>query len=231
MTPSSVDPYSLSELTLFRGVPARELERLAPALHRRSFPSGSTVMAADQPGDALYAILSGSAKVHLTRPDGQEVILAVLGPGEVVGEMSLADSLGRSADVTTLEESVLLWMDRVTFSSSLGESPVLARNLAEVLSRRVRLTNAHLLSLATLDVPGRVASQILALAREYGESMPEGKRIPMRLTQSDLAALAGASRVRVNQAVGYYRKRGAISMDKEGLLIIHDEEALARRAR
>ena len=188
-------------------------------------------MADDQPGDALYAILSGSAKVHLTRPDGQEVILAVLGPGEVVGEMSLADSLGRSADVTTLEESVLLWMDRDTFSSSLGESPVLARNLAEVLSRRVRLTNAHLLSLATLDVPGRVASQILALGREYGESTPEGKRVPMRLTQSDLAALAGASRVRVNQAVGYFRKRGLISTDKEGRITVRDEAALVERAR
>jgi CRP/FNR family cyclic AMP-dependent transcriptional regulator len=229
------EPGSLSGLALFQGVPSRELERLALSLHRRSYPAGSTVMAADQPGDALYAILSGSAKVHLIRPDGAEVILAVLGPGEVVGEMSLADSLGRSADVTTLEESVLLWMDRVTFGSSLGESPVLARNLAEVLSRRVRLTNAHLLALATLDVPGRVASQLLALAREYGESTPEGTpegtRIPMRLTQSDLAGLVGASRVRVNQALGYFRKHSLISMDREGRVTVHDEDALARRAR
>jgi CRP/FNR family cyclic AMP-dependent transcriptional regulator len=232
VTPSSVEPYSLSELTLFRGVPARELERLAPLLHERVFAAGSTVLAADQPGDALYAILSGSAKVHLIRPDGAEVILAVLGPGEVVGEMSLADSLGRSADVTTLEESVLLWMDRVTFSSSLGESPVLARNLAEVLSRRVRLTNAHLLSLAALDVPGRVASQLLALAREYGEEVPEGGvRIPIRLTQADLAALVGASRVRVNQALGHFRKRGLISTDKEGRVTVRDADALVRRAR
>jgi CRP/FNR family transcriptional regulator, cyclic AMP receptor protein len=226
-----MDPAVLSRIALFSGLPARELERLAPLMHERVFPAGTTILTAHQPGDAVYVISSGSAKVHVIRPDGAEVILAVLGPGEVVGEMSLADSLGRSADVATLEESVLLWMDRITFSSSLGESPVLARNLAEVLSRRVRLTNAHLLSLATLDVPGRVASQLLALTKEYGESTPEGTRVPMRLTQSDLAALAGASRVRVNQALGYFRKRGLISMDKEGLLTIHDEDALARRAR
>jgi CRP/FNR family cyclic AMP-dependent transcriptional regulator len=188
-------------------------------------------MAADQPGDAAYVISAGSVKVHVIRPDGEEVILAVLGPGEVVGEMSLADSLGRSADVTTLEESVLLWMDRIGFGSSLGESPVLARNLASLLSRRVRLTNSHLLSLAALDVPGRVASQLLALAREYGESTPEGTRVPMRLTQSDLAGLAGASRVRVNQALGYFRKRGLISMDREGHFTVRDEDALARRTR
>jgi Crp-like helix-turn-helix domain len=68
--------------------------------------------------------------------------------------------------------------------------------MAEVLSRR--LTNAHLLSLAALDVPGRVAFQLLALAREYGERTPGGTRIPMRLTQTDLASLVGASRVRMN---------------------------------
>jgi CRP/FNR family transcriptional regulator, cyclic AMP receptor protein len=169
--------------------------------------------------------------VHVIRPDGAEVILAVLGPGEVVGEMSMADSLGRSADVVTLQKSVLLWLDRITFGSSLGESPVLARNLAGMLSRRLRLTNAHLLSMATLDVPGRVASQLLALAREYGEETEEGVRIPVRLTQADLAALVGASRVRVNQALGYFRKHGLVSMDREGHITVRDEVALARRAR
>jgi CRP/FNR family transcriptional regulator, cyclic AMP receptor protein len=231
VAPSPTEPGTLAELALFRGVPARELERLALLLHRRSFPAGSTVITADQPGDAVYTILSGSAKVHAIRPDGAEVILAVVGPGEVVGEMSLADSLGRSADVTTLEESILLWMDRSAFRTSVEEAPTLARNLAEVLSRRLRLTNAHLLSLATLDVPGRVAYQLLALAREYGESTPEGKRIPIRLTQSDLAGLVGASRVRVNQALGYFRKHSLVSIDKEGNVTLHDEAALALRAR
>lgn len=231
MTSSPTNPGALSGLTLFRGVPARELERLSPLLHERVFPAGSTVIAADQPGEAIYVISSGSVKVHVIRPDGSEVILAVLGPGEVVGEMSLADSLRRSADVVTLQESVLLWMDRITFSSSLGETPALARNLAEVLSRRLRLTNAHLLSMAGLDVPGRVASQLLALAKEYGESTQEGTRIPMRLTQSDLAALVGASRVRVNQALGYFRERGLISMDREGHFTICDEDALSQRVK
>jgi CRP/FNR family cyclic AMP-dependent transcriptional regulator len=232
MTPSPTDPDVLSELTLFQGVPAQELEKFAPLLHRKIFPAGATVITADQPGDAVYVISAGSVKVHVIRPDGEEVILAVLGPGEVVGEMSLADSLGRSADVSTLEESVLLWMHRSAFRMKLEEVPMLSpRNLASLLSRRVRLTNAHLLSLAALDVPGRVASQLLALAREYGESTPQGTRVPMRLTQSDLAGLAGASRVRVNQALGYFRKRGLISMDREGHFTVRDEDALARRTR
>jgi CRP/FNR family cyclic AMP-dependent transcriptional regulator len=228
----SFDPSLLSGLPLFRGVPARELERIAPLMHQRTFPAGSTVITAEQPGEAVYILLKGSVKVHLFLPDGTEMILAVLGPGEVVGEMSLADSLGRSADVTTLEETTFLWVDRTTFRSSMAESPILARNLTEIFSKRLRVANARLLAMAALDVSGRVASQLLALAQEYGEEAPEGGvRIPMRLTQADLAALVGASRVRVNQALGFFRKRSAISSDRDGRIIVLDADALARRAR
>jgi CRP/FNR family transcriptional regulator, cyclic AMP receptor protein len=231
VAPVDPDHAALSGISLFRGVPARELERLAPLLHERSFPAGASVLTAEQPGEAIYVLLEGSVKVHLLTPGGAEVILAVLGPGEVVGEMSLADSLGRSASVTTLEESVLLWIDRATFRSGVEGSLILARNLADILSRRVRLANAHLLAMATLDVPGRVASQILSLSREYGRETPEGARIPLRLTQSDLAALVGASRVRVNQALGNLRKRAEISVGEDGRITVHDPDALSRRAR
>jgi CRP/FNR family transcriptional regulator, cyclic AMP receptor protein len=177
-------------------------------------------------------ILEGTAKVYLTHTDGQEVILAILGPGEIVGEMSAADSLGRSASVMTLEDSTLLWMDRYTFLSSMEEMPTIARNLVGILSRRLRLADTNTRSLAALDVHGRVAAQLLAFAREYGEPLPEGGTlIPLRLTQTDLAGLVGASRVRVNQALGYYRKRGSISLNKDHRIIVREEESLARRAR
>ncbi len=118
-----------------------------------------------------------------------------------------------------------------TFRASVAESTALSGNLAEVLCRRVRLANARLVSLASLDVPGRVAFQLFSLAREHGQATPEGTRIPMRLTQADLAALVGASRVSVNQALGQFRKRGAISIARDGRVSVHDHEALARRAR
>src|SRR5215210_5515689 len=216
-------------MPLFRGVPARELERLAPLLQERSFPAGTSILTAEQPGEAVYVLLKGSVKVYLTHTDGSEVILAILGTGEVLGEMSLADSLGRSASVTTLEDCTFLWMDRRTFLSGMEEIPAIARNLVGILSRRLRLADTHTRSLAALDVHGRVAAQLLAFAREYGEPLANGDTlIPLRLTQTDLGGLVGASRVRVNQVLGYCRKRGEISMDKAGHIIVHDEEALAR---
>ena len=224
-------PDELAGVPLFEGLPRTELSRLREYMHETRFPAGANVLVAEQPGEAVYVILAGSVKVHAIRPDGTEVVLAVLGAGEILGEMSASDSLGRSASVVALEETKVLWIDRRTFRASVAGSTTLSANLAEVLSKRVRLANARLISLASLDVPGRVASQLLSLAREYGQEGPEGVRIPMRLTQADLAALVGASRVSVNQALGQFRKRGAISVAKDGRVSVHDEDALARRVR
>ncbi len=225
------DTDALARVPLFKDLPHSELSRLLEHFHERPVPAGASVLIAEQPGEAVYVILSGSVKVHATRPGGTEVVLAVLGFGEVLGEMSAVDSLGRSASVVTLEETNLLWMDQRAFSASVVSSRVLSRNLAEILSKRVRLANARLMSLASLDVPGRVASELLSLAREYGQKSQEGTRIPMRLTQADLATMVGASRVSVNQALGQFRKRGAISIGKDGRVSVHDEGSLARRAR
>jgi CRP/FNR family transcriptional regulator, cyclic AMP receptor protein len=226
-----IDANALARIPLFEGLPRPEISRLSEYLHERRVPAGTNLLVAEQPGEAVYVILTGSVKVHAVRPDGTEVVLAVLGGGEVLGEMSAADSLGRSASVVTLEETDLLWMDRRTFRASVDSSTILARNLGEVLSKRVRLANARLISLASLDVPGRVASELLSLAREYGQVTPEGVRIPMRLTQADLAALVGASRVSVNQALGQFRKHELVSIGKDGRVSLRDEEALVRRTR
>jgi len=105
------DPDALARVPLFEGLPRSEIERLSEYLYETRFPAGANVLVADQPGEAVYVIVAGSVKVNAIRPDGTEVVLAVLGAGEVLGEMSVADSLGRSASVVALEETKVLWMD------------------------------------------------------------------------------------------------------------------------
>jgi CRP/FNR family cyclic AMP-dependent transcriptional regulator len=223
---------TLAEVPLFRGLTAGQLAELDALLHRKSFPAGTQIITAGQPGDIAYVMFKGSVKVYAEQPDGSEVILAILGPGEVMGEMSLVDSLGRSATVVTLEESNLLWMDRATFWTNLRRMPTMTYNLVDILSRRLRLANVHAQSLASLDVPGRVAGQLLAFAQEYGESVPDGGiLIPLRLIQSDLASLVGASRVRVNQALGFYKRRNYLSVGPDHRITIQNPAALARRCR
>lgn len=230
--PAAGKSRSLAEIPLFRGLTDAQLSKLGTILYRKSFPAGAEIITAEQPGEVLYVILEGSVKVHIEQPDGSDVVLAVLGAGELVGELSLADSLGRSASVVTLEKSTLLWMDRRAFRTSLGEMPTMTHNLVNILSTRLRLANAHAQLLSRLDVHGRVAGQLLALAREYGEIGPGGEiLIPLRLTQSDLAGLVGASRVRVNQALSFYKRHNHISVDRDHRITICDPDALARRCR
>lgn len=223
------DAAVLSEMPLFRGLESSQLARFQSLLHRRTVPAGRNVMTAEEPGEVVYVIASGTAKIHVEQEDGRDVILAVLGPGEVLGEMSAADALGRSATVTTLEECVLLWIDRATFRRYLETVPELTLNLVRVLSRRLRLADAHIQALASLDVYGRVARQLLAFGDEYGRETPDGIVIPLRLTQGDLASLVGASRVRVNKVLVDYKEQGHISEGQNHYITVHNREALVAR--
>jgi CRP/FNR family cyclic AMP-dependent transcriptional regulator len=173
------------------------------------------ILTASQPGEIAYVVLEGTLKVSVIESNGRELTLALLGPGEIVGELSLADRSGRSADVVALEPANLVWIDRNTFDRMRREMPLITENLLRLMARRLRLANAQLQAIATLDVHGRVARQLLALADALGEEQPDGTvRIPLRITQSDLASLVGATRVRVNEVLVGFTRRRYLAVDR-----------------
>ena len=218
----------LTYIDLFQGLNPAELARIGKHAHRRVSPSGTDIITAEQPGEVVYLILSGTVKIHMEQMDGRDVILAILGPGDTVGEMSLVDSAGRSASAVTLEDSILLWMDSKAFRLCLEEFPQVSLNLVRILSARVRLANELIQALTTLDVNGRVARQLLAFADKYGQENEMGEtRIPIRLTQSDIADLVGASRKRVNQAITLFKQQDLVAMTEKGRIKVCDRDSLA----
>jgi CRP/FNR family cyclic AMP-dependent transcriptional regulator len=220
---------ALANLALFQGFSEKQIQWMAERLRCKTFAAGTNIITVEQPGDVIFFIVSGTVKVHIEQAGGNDVVLAILGSGDTVGEMSLLDSAGRSASVITLEETTLLWMDRQTFQEGLREIPALAMNLVRVLSTRVRLANEQIQTLATLDVYGRVARQLLAFAEKYGEASPAGHvLIPIRLTQGDIADLVGASRKRVNQVIVTFKSLSLVSVDSQGRITVHDRHGLAR---
>jgi len=222
----------LADIQLFEGLTPAQLDWVAARAHRRVFPADTNVLMAEQPGEAVYIILHGTVKIHVEQGDGRDVILSILGAGDLLGEMSLIDSIGRSASALTLESSLMLWMDKHTFNQLLDEFPPVARNLVRILSARVRLSDQLIQALATLDVYGRVARQLLAFAERYGRPCEDGKiRIPIALTQGDIADLVGASRKRVNQVMVAFKGQDLLGMDAEGHIILYDREGLARYCR
>jgi len=216
----------LSDIALFVGLTPSQLDWVAQHAHRRVFETGRNVMTIEQPGEAVYVILHGTVKIHIEQGE-RDVIIAILGTGDMLGEMSLIDSIGRSASAVTLENSLMLWMDKSTFNYMLDNFPPVARNLVKILSARVRLSDQLIQALATLDVNGRVARQLLAFAEKYGREKDGMTQIRIALTQGDIADLVGASRKRVNQTMVLFKEQGLID-DVDGRIVLKDNEGLAR---
>lgn len=229
---SMMIPCDAGEIELFSGLAPHQLARLSSRLYCRTFPAGSSIMTAEQPGEVVYIIRTGTLKIHIEQQDGTDVILALLGPGDIVGEMSLIDSAGRSASVITLEDSQLIWMGGEIFQEMLRTIPAFAQNLVRILAGRVRQANELIQSLATLDVNGRVSRQLLSFAEKYGRPEPSGGvTIPIRLTQGDIADLVGASRKRVNQTMVWFKNQAYLSVDEKGRITLLNRDALAQLCR
>lgn len=227
-----IEAIDLRSLELFSGLPDAELHALAALLRRTKVPAGTMLISAHALGESVYVVLSGSVRVQLTRESGSEIILALLGPGDIVGELSLLTGRGRSANVVTREETTLLWMERRAFLDSLLRAPRFCRNLVLTLSRRLQLANERFQALAALDVTGRVARQILELADRYGRPTANGGReILFAVTQGEIAEMIGATRERVNPVMVRFRKSGVLSVDAESHITVLRPDALSELCR
>lgn len=224
----TTETHDLRDLQLFSDLPEQELERLSGILHRTTVPAGTLLLSASVPGDAIYFVVEGSLKVQLVSEGGVELTIALLGPGEMVGEASLGNGHGRSANVITREETTLVWIERKAFLRSLDTSPALSRNLVRDLTRRLEAANERLQALGTLDVTGRVARQLLELAERYGRARPgQGTEIPLAVTQGEIAEMIAATRERVNQIVVRLKKAGVLSVDPQSRMTLHRPDVLA----
>jgi CRP/FNR family transcriptional regulator, cyclic AMP receptor protein len=204
----------LANVPLFSDLDADSLERLAAVARTRTFAAGATIFNRGEPGQVLYVIQCGKVKICLTSPEGQEVALAVLGPGECFGELALLDGQPRSADACALEPVTAAAIQRADFIKACMQHPRIAVQVMQVLSRRLRQTDEMVQDLLFLDVHGRVAKKLLELSETHGVRTPEGIRIEMRLTQTELAAMVGASRESVNKVMGYLTEKHYIMTDK-----------------
>jgi CRP/FNR family transcriptional regulator, cyclic AMP receptor protein len=220
----------LREVELFRDLTPEEIAEIEGCLARRNFAGGTLLMTVEQPGTALYVILQGSVKVFLNRDDGSEVIVSLLGSGHTVGETSAFLGSQRSANAVTMEQTAMLCMSGSAFVDCLQRMPRLSFNMNRLLSLRLRLANQQILALSSLDVAGRVAREILAFAEQYGRDEERGRvRIPLRLTQGDLASIIGTSRERVNQVMVRFKRCGLLSVDRSHHITVQNREELARQ--
>ncbi len=216
-------------VTILEGLPPSDVQRIQAHLRLRRFARGEMIVQETEPGEVAYIIRDGFVRVETTNADGTRTLLTILGPGEIVGELSLVDLLGRSASVLAHSHTHVYSIDRATFWEFLRVMPSMTYNLVGLLSRRLRLANGQVQALAALDVEARVARQIQVLATEYGVTNAGGSlTLPFRLTQEELADLVGASRVRVNQVLATFRRDGLITFEPGHPIAIPDLDGLER---
>lgn len=191
---------------------------------------GEVLFRQGEPGDQLYVMTSGKVKLGRQAPDGRENLVAVLGPSEMFGELSLFDPGPRTMTVTAVADTRLLGLAHRELNSWLDGRPEVAKLLLKALTRRLRRTNESLADLVFSDVPGRVAKALLDLARRFGQEIEGGVVVHHDLTQEELAQLVGASRETVNKALADFAGRGWIRLESRAVTIL-DRDRLVRRAR
>ncbi|WP_432832086.1 Crp/Fnr family transcriptional regulator [Dactylosporangium sp. CA-092794] len=221
---------ALARSGLLQGVEPEAAEELAGNFEQVEIRRGEVLFTEDEPGDSLYIVLSGKIKLGRRSLDGRQNLLAIMGPGDMVGELALFDPGPRTATATAVVDSRVARLAKPSLRPWLTRRPEISEQLLRVLARRLRRTNDALADLIFTDVPGRVAKKLLQLAGPFGTRDGGVLRVTHDLTQEELAQLVGASRETVNKALADFSSRGWIRLDGKSV-IIADPERLARRAR
>ena len=210
-----MDNDVLRQAPLFSALDDEAASALRTSMTESRLRRGDVLFREGDSGDKLYIVLEGKVKLGRTSADGRENLLAILGPGQMFGELSLFDPGPRSATVTAVTDASFASLSHEDLLRWLEGRPVVARGLLTQLAGRLRKANDVVADLVFSDVPGRVAKALLDLHD---------------LTQEELAQLVGASRETVNKALADFASRGWLRLEPRSVVIM-DLERMSRRAR
>lgn len=196
----------------------------------RKLTAHEVLFMAGDPGDGLYRLDEGLLKVSIASASGAERILAILGPGAVVGDLAIIDGLPRSATVTALRDCKLSFLSRAAFDAFVAREPVTYKYLVTMLAARLRDTDALVAAGSFLPLKGRVARALLDLAHAFGNEVAGGRVvIRQKVSQSELAAMAGIARENVSRIMNDWM-RAKIVTRLSGYYCLEKPAALKRES-
>ena len=208
----------LQKVSFLAGLSAEDRQALAAVIARRRYRRGDIIMQKEEPGHALFIVERGTVRIYVPSAQGNDLILAVLGPGDFFGDLSLLDGRPRSASASVSTDATLLMLERSDFIALLTQRPAAAMAVLEAVAGRLRETDEMASDLAFLDVAGRLAKRLLDLASAHGVKRDGGVLIDLAVTQEDLANMIGVTRESVNRNLSEFQTLGLIS--KQGRRIV-----------
>jgi len=188
-----------------------DLRAIASCGRVQAYAAGATIFPEGGAGDSLHIVIEGAVRISVLSPDGVEATMALLGPGEFVGDLALLDGRPRSASAIAAQPAKTLVVTRDDFRRWLAERPAAALVLLEALSLRFRRTDEALADLAFLDLPRRLAKRLLALPAEESR---------LRITQAELASMLGVSRESVNKQLNEFARERWIALGRGSVTIL-----------
>ncbi|MBC8163975.1 MAG: Crp/Fnr family transcriptional regulator [Roseiflexaceae bacterium] len=203
----------------FSGLDTSQLGVLAENLTTQHFRRGEPIFHQGSAGSVFYMLLIGQVRVFTTSASGVELAVTMLRAGDFFGELALLDGQPRSASVAAMSPVTALLLQRSVFLAALNAHPPIAVALLEAMAARLRQSTSHADMLSSASAAQRVALQLLVLARHSSQQLG-GRQIDLRLTQDDLASLAGTTRETVNRVLAALRDRGLIEIARARVTVV-----------
>ena len=213
---------------LLSDLPGRLAAPLLAGATARNLAAEEVLFMAGDPGDGLYRVDEGLLKVSIASASGAERILAILGPGSIVGDLAIIDGLPRSATVTALRDCKLRFLSRAAFEKFAAAEPAIYKYLLNVMAARLRDTDAIVAAGSFLPLKGRVARALLDLAHAFGNDVGSGRIvIRQKLSQTDLASMAGIARENVSRIMNEWIRAKVVTR-LSGYYCLEDPKKLQR---
>ncbi|MBV9533003.1 MAG: Crp/Fnr family transcriptional regulator [Bradyrhizobium sp.] len=223
---ASIKLSVLRQHPIFRDLAPEALDQLCRYAKHTVLKRGATIFAKDDPGNSLYAVISGTVKISISSPDGRNAILNLIGPGELFGEMAVLDGQPRSADATANTNCEIFVIDRRDFLPFVRSQPTLAMKFIELLCTRIRWTSDQVEQVILQDLPGRLASALLGLTEKR---KPDAESPTIAITQQEISEMVGMSRESINKQLRAWALRKWVRLE-HGAIVVLDAAALRELA-
>ncbi len=221
--------WCVKRIDLFQELTGEELKQVDQMSEMLTFKRGQQIFFHGGPGGYVYCLKSGRVKISRLSQEGKELILDIVMPGEIFGEILVGGEAAEDTMAEAMEDTQICLIPRNRFEQLLRVHPNLSFHLIKLIGLRLRRIESRIEDLVFKDVQGRLATILLQLARDHGIRDSRGILLRPRLTQQQLASLIGASREVVNQTLAEFKRQGLIAIEGRRI-IISDQEALAKLA-
>ena len=221
--------WHLERASLLRALTPEQRRRLEPDIRTLAVRRGERVYAPGEPSDELFVVKTGVVKLCATTADGREIVLAFANPGDTFGELAVVDEAPRDHRAEAHEDAVVCGVGRDLVVALIREAPEVGFELNRILGCRVRGLRCRVEELLCRSAEVRVARALVDLADAHGIADAEGVLVPLRLSQRDLANLAGLSRETVNAVLQDLRARSLVEADRRSIRIRQPSDLRALR--